>query len=224
MKRIIVFIMGLAIGFNPIHAIEMPGDMATVEALISLHKMMKAEEDNAMEKIAVSFGEQSLVTKGAKKFNNVRTTLDSKLNNAHSYVILAAALSSTANSLYRLIKDYSDFTQAASSTLMKKPMVGWYYTEAMYACSREIKNIKALYTTMAASGINVMKASMDEKLDMLMELKTYIDNMRGIIDNAYTWCSIVAIGGFHHDYIWDILNSEVKDKIAEGVINNWFSV
>lgn len=224
MKRIIVFIMGLAIGYIPIHAIEKPGDMATVEALISLHKMMKAEEDNAMQKIAVSFGEQSLVTKGANKFNDVRTTLDSKLNNVHSYVILAAALSSTANSLYRLIDDYSKFTGSTANTFMKKPMVGWYYTEAMYACSREIKNIKALYTTMAASGVNVMKASMDEKLNMVMELKTYIDNMRGIIDNAYTWCSIVAIGGFHHDYIWDILNSEVKDEIAEGVINNWFSV
>ena len=103
-------------------------------------------------------------------------------------------------------------------------MVGWYYTEAMYACGREIKNIKALYTAMAASGVNVMKASMDEKMNLLLQLKASIDSIRGIIDNAYTWCSIVAIGGFHHDYIWDILNSEVKDKIAEGVINNWFSV
>ena len=226
MRKGIVIFMGLALCSCPIHAeiIEMPSDMATIEALISLHKIMKSEEDKAMEKIAVSFGEQSLVTKGANKFNDVRTTLDSKLNNAYSYVIFAASISSTANSLYRLIKDYTEFTGATASSVMKKPMVAWYYTEAMYACNREIKNIKALYATMTASGLNVMKASMDEKLDLLMQLKTYIDNMRGIIDNAYTWCSIVAIGGFHYDYIWDILNSEVKDKIAEDVINNWFSV
>ena len=225
MKKMFMIIMGLAMFLCPMRAgVELPGDMATIEALISLHKMMKSEEDEAMRKIAVSFGEQSVVTKGAKKFNDVRSTLDSKLNNMHSYVIFAASISSTANSLYRLIKEYSEFTNAATSTVLKKPMVGWYYTEAMYACSREIKNIQALYATMTASGINVMKASMDEKMDMLIQLKTSIDNMRGIIGNANVWCSIVAIGGFHHDYIWDILNSEVTDKIAEGVINNWFSV
>ncbi len=43
--------------------------------------------------------------------------------------------------------------------------------------------------------------------------------MRGIIDSANVWCSLITVGGFRYDYIWDILNSEVTDKIAEGVIN-----
>ena len=208
MKKFLFIIIGFMTWIHPVRAdVELPADLPTIEALISLHKMMKAEEDKAMEKIAVSYGEQSIVTKGAQKFNDARTTLDSKLSNAYSYVLLAATLASTS-----------------TSPFLKKPMVGWYYMEAMYACEREIKNIKALYTTMTASGINVMKASMDEKMNLLFQLKTSIDNMRGIIDNAYTWCSIVAIGGFKHDYIWDILNSEVKDKIAEDIINNWYSV
>ena len=65
-----------------------------------------------------------------------------------------------------------------------------------------------------------MKASMDEKLHLIMELKTSIENMRGIIDGANVWCSIITVGGVRYDYIWDILNSGVTDKIAEGVINN----
>lgn len=225
MKKFLFVIIGLMTWMQPVRAdVELPADLPTIEALISLHKMMKAEEDKAMEKIAVSFGEQSIVTKGAKKFNDARTTLDSKLNNAYSYVLLAATLASTSTSLYQLIRDYAVFTGDAAKTFLKKPMVGWYYMEAMYACEREIKNVKALYTTMTASGINVMKASMDEKMNLLFQLKTSIDTIRGIIDNAYTWCSIVAIGGFKHDYIWDILNSEVKDKIAEEIIINWYSV
>ena len=202
---------------------DLPEDLPTIEALISLHKLMKAEEDDALARIATSFGEQSLVTKGAKLFNDVRTTLDSKLSNAYSYVVLAGAISSTANSLYRLINDYADFTTNMVETVKKKPMVGWYYTEAMFACDREIKGIKLMYATMTAAGMNVMKASMDEKLEMVFELKTRIDKMRGIIDSAALWCSAVAIGDFGHDYIWDSLNSEVLDKIAEGVINNWLS-
>ena len=85
-----MIIMGLAMFLCPRRAgLETPGDMATIEALINLHKVMKSAEDEAMRKIAVSFGEQSVVTMGAKKFNDVRTTLDSKLNNMHSYVIFA---------------------------------------------------------------------------------------------------------------------------------------
>lgn len=223
MKKSIVFIVCLALCFSSVRAevFDLPHDLPTIEALISLHKLVKAEEDDAMARVATSFGEQSLVTKGAKKFNDVRTTLDSKLSNAYSYVVLAGALSSTANSLYRLITDYADFTTNMVETVKKKPMVGWYYTEAMFACDREIKGIKLMFATMSAAGMNVMKASMDEKLEMVFELKTRIDTMRGIIDSASLWCSAVAIGGFGHDYIWDILNSEVLDKIANGVINNW---
>lgn len=223
MKKPIIFIVCLVLCLSSARAetFDLPHDLPTIEALISLHKLVKAEEDDAMARVATSFGEQSLVTKGAKKFNDVRTTLDSKLSNAYSYVVLAGALSSTANSLYRLITDYADFTTNMVETVKKKPMVGWYYTEAMFACDREIKGIKLMFATMSAAGMNVMKASMDEKLEMVFELKTRIDTMRGIIDSASLWCSAVAIGGFGHDYIWDILNSEVLDKIANGVINNW---
>ena len=126
-----------------VHAIDFPNDLPTIEALISLHKAVKSAEDGAMQKVALSYGEQSAITKGAKKFNDVRTTLDTKLNNAYSYVILAASLSSTANSLYQLIREYKDFAQLSTQSATKKPMVAWYFAEANYTCSREIKNIKA---------------------------------------------------------------------------------
>ena len=215
MKRISILLMLAVLGIAESHAIDFPNDLPTIEALIDLHKMIKGAEDGARDKVALSFGEQSMVTKGADKFNDVRTTLDSKLSNGYSYVLLAACLGSTANSMYKLIQEYSEFAQLSAKYTTKKPMVAWYFAEANLACSREIKNIKALYMTMTASGLNVMKASM---------LKSYIDNMLRIIDQAYVWCSIVAVGGFHYDYIWDILNSEVTDEIATGLINQWNKV
>ncbi len=224
MRRIILIMMAFFLIQGKALAIEWPQDFPTIEALISLHKMIKGEEDAARDKIAVSFGEQSLVTKGANKFNDARTTLDSKLSNGYSYVLLAASLSYTASSMYKLIQEYSEFAQLSVQYSTKKPMVAWYFAEANLACSREIKNIKALYLTMTASGLNVMKASMDEKLNLVNSIKTSIDTMRGIIDSAYCWASIVAVGGFHYDYIWDILNSEVTDEIATGLINQWNKV
>ena len=224
MRRIILIMMAFFLIQGKALAIEWPQDFPTIEALISLHKMIKGEEDAARDKIAVSFGEQSMVTKGANKFNDARTTLDSKLSNGYSYVLLAASLSYTVSSMYKLIQEYSEFAQLSVQYSTKKPMVAWYFAEANLACSREIKNIKALYLTMTASGLNVMKASMDEKLNLVNSIKTSIDTMRGIIDSAYCWASIVAVGGFHYDYIWDILNSEVTDEIATGLINQWNKV
>ena len=224
MKRTLLILTAAFVGCGFAHAIEFPKDLPTIEALIDLHKMIKGQEDQAMERVAVSLGEQSMVTKGSQKFNDARTTLDSKLSNGYSYVLLAASLGYTANSMYKLIQEYSEFAQLSAQYSTKKPMVAWYFTEANLACAREIKNIKALYTTMAASGVNVMKASMDEKLNLVNSIKTSIDVMRGIIDSAYCWASIVAVGGFHYDYIWDILNSEVTDEIATGLINQWNKV
>lgn len=202
-------------------AFDWPKDMPTFEALMALHKAVKKDEDQAVARIATSFGEQSLVTKGAKKFNDVRSTLDSRLNNAYSYVVLAGAISSTANSLYMLTKEYKDFTVNTYKYVSKKPFVAWYYTDANVAIAREIKHAQKLYVSVAASGINLMKASMDEKLDLVMTLKNTIDNARRIIDNANLYCYLVTDCGWKPDYIWEILTSSVKDEIVEGVVGKW---
>lgn len=202
-------------------AFDFPKDLPTFEALMALHKAVKKDEDQALARIATSFGEQSLVTKGAEKFNDVRSTLDTKLNNAHSYIVLAAAISSTAGSLYLLTKEYKDFTANTYKYVSKKPFVAWYYTEANVAIAREIKHAQKLYVTVAASGINLMKASMDEKLNLVMTLKDSIENARRIIDNANLYCYLVTDCGWKPDYIWEILTSDVKDEIVSVVIGKW---
>lgn len=202
-------------------AFVIPKDLPTIEALIALHKAVKKDEDQALKRVATSFGEQSLVAKGAIKFNDVRTTLDTKLGNAHSYLVLAGVISSTANSLYQLVKEYKDFTGNTFKHVSKKPFVGWYYADANVAISREISHCYKLYASVAASGINLMKASMDEKLNLVMTLKTSIDRARYIIDNANLYCFLITDCGWKPDYIWEILNSNVKDEIANKVINKW---
>lgn len=202
-------------------AFDWPKDLPTFEALMALHKAVKKDEDQALTRIAASFGEQSLVTKEAEKFNDVRSTLDTRLDNAYSYVVLAAAISSTASSLYLLTKEYKDFTVNTYRHVSEKPFVAWYYTEANAAIAREIRHARKLYAAVAASGINLMKASMDEKMNLVMSLKDTIENARGIIDNANLYCYLVTDCGWKPDYIWEILTSEVKDGIVSAVVNKW---
>ena len=177
-------------------AIDMPKDLPTIEALIALHKAIKKDEDKALQRVATSFGEQSVITKGANKFNDVRTTLDTRLNNAHSYLVLAGAISSSANSLYMLVKEYKDFTSNTFKHVLGKPFVAWYYADANVAISREVKHCYNLYASVAASGINLMKATMDEKLDLVLSLKTSIDRARHIIDNSIVYFLVVRDCGW----------------------------
>ena len=202
-------------------AYVIPKDLPTIEALIALHKAIKKDEDKALQRVAMSFGEQSLITKGADKFNDVRTTLDTRLSNANSYLVLAGAISSTANSLYQRVRDYKNFTTHTFKYVSDKPFVAWYYADANVAIAREIKHCYKLYATVAASGINLMKASMDEKLNLVLTLKTTIDRAHGIIDNANLYCYLVTDCGWKPDYIWEILNSTVKEEIADRIINQW---
>ena len=213
----VIILIAMLLPFKSL-AFDFPKDLPTFEALMALHKAVKKDEDQALARIATSFGEQSLVTKGAEKFNDVRSTLDTRLNNAYSYVVLAAAISSTASSLYLLTKEYKDFTANTYKYVSKKPFVAWYYAEANVAIAREIKHAQKLYATVAASGINLMKASMDEKLNLVMSLKDTIENARRIIDNANLYCYLVTDCGWKPDYIWEILTSDVKDEIVSAVI------
>ncbi len=82
--RIIIYVALSILLSTRSFAFVIPKDLPTIEALIALHKAVKKDEDQALKRVATSFGEQSLVTKGAIKFNDVRTTLDTKLGNAHS--------------------------------------------------------------------------------------------------------------------------------------------
>lgn len=216
----VIILIAMLLPFKSL-AFDFPKDLPTFEALMALHKAVKKDEDQALARIATSFGEQSLVTKGAEKFNDVRSTLDTRLNNVYSYVVLAAAISSTASSLYLLTKEYKDFTANTYKYVSKKPFVAWYYAEANVAIAREIKHAQKLYATVAASGINLMKASMDEKLNLVMSLKDTIENARRIIDNANLYCYLVTDCGWKPDYIWEILTSDVKDVIVSAVIGRW---
>ena len=216
----VIILIAMLLPFKSL-AFDFPKDLPTFEALMALHKAVKKDEDQALARIATSFGEQSLVTKGAEKFNDVRSTLDTRLNNAYSYIVLAAVISSTASSLYLLTKEYKDFTANTYKYVSKKPFVAWYYAEANVAIAREIKHAQKLYATVAASGINLMKASMDEKLNLVMSLKDTRENARRIIDNANLYCYLVTDCGWKPDYIWEILTSDVKDVIVSAVIGRW---
>lgn len=217
----VVGLLGFWLMVGKVQGVILPKDLPTIEALIALHKAIKKEEDEALKLVSVSFGEQSLVTKGTERFFEVRTTLDSKLNNVHSYVLLAASLTTTANALYQLGREYKLFTKNTMKMVKKKPFVAWYFTDASVAVSREMKHCYKLFASMSTSGLGLMKASMAEKLELLLHMRTSIERARGIVDQANLYCFLITNCGWKPDYIWEILNSNVKEGIADKLTEKW---
>ncbi len=221
--RFLVVIGCMLIPFTGRCNVVTPDDLPTHEALIDLHKKIKSDEDAALKRLATSTAIQDMIATGSEKFKTARATLDSKLNNAYSYVMLAAALSTTAASLYQLSTEYADFTVNTYNYVAKKPFVAWYYMNANAAIVREVKHCRNLYMMMAASGLNIWRASMSDKINLVYTLKTSIDRARSILYNANIYCYLIVNTDWHPDYIWEILTSDLKDEIVERLIHEWNS-
>lgn len=198
-----------------------PEDPATLEALIALHKQLKSYEEETVEKVAESYAEQTFIEKAAQKFNDVRSTLDSKLNNVYSYVMLATSVSSTALELYKTIDDYSDYTAFITKYIAKKPFTAFYFAESNVAISKEIKRCKRNIEIFIASGVNIWRASMDDKLSMLFSIKSSIETIRGLIGRGRMFCELMVFGDWQPNYFWEILSSESTKAIADAVINEY---
>jgi hypothetical protein len=219
--RILVLYSMILVGIMEVSAFEYPKDMPTFEALMGLHKKVKANEDEAMANVAASYGEQTTISKITEKYNEYRTTLDTKLNNAYSYIILAGAISTTARGLYDLAEEYKDFTVNTYKYVKKKPFLLWYYGNANNEIAREVKHCYKLYAIFAASGVNVWRATMSEKLELIFTLHDTVSKMRQIIYRANLYCKLMVSGDWKPNYIWEILNSEVTNEIAKAVIAQW---
>lgn len=81
--------------------------------------------------------------------------------------------------------------------------------------------LKKSVALMVASETNILKASLSERIDMIYDIQDQIAVIRGIISQALFWSRCVDIGGFKYDYVWDILNSDVYEGIANDLIGKW---
>lgn len=222
MKKILL-LLSLIVGFSTASraGIVGPDDLPTISVLIELHKKIAKAEDVAVKQVESGYVEQQLSTKNSSKFNDIRTTLNTKLNNAHQWIILAAAISKTTLDVGNATKEYAQFTQLMAKNILRKPQIAWYFAEANYNVSQRVSLLKKSVALLMASESNILKASLNERIDMVYNIQEQVAMIRGIISQALFWSRCVSIGGFKYDYIWDILNGDVYDSIANDLINSW---
>ena len=182
---------------------------------------MAKAEDVAVKQVGTSYGEQQIATNHSSKFNDVRTTLNTKLNNANQWIFLAAAVSKTTLDIGNTTKEYIQFVELTGKNIFRKPQIAWYFAEANYNVSKRVSLLKKSVAMLVASETNILKASLSERIQMICEIQDQIAVIRGIISQALFWSRCVDIGGFKYDYIWDILNSDALEGITNDIIGKW---
>ena len=219
-KFLIVMMMGVTFPYTGWAGI-LPHDMATIEALIDQHKRCMSAEDQSNQQLAANATIKAMVKDVAKKYDDVKSTLDKKSGDALAYLSLAAEMSRCVTNTVKLTKEYSEFTQFATNHVGSDPMIAWYTLEANNKVYKELKNIRKMYLAVAATGTNFFRATNKERMNIIWTLNQSIVNMRDVIQQAYMWCDLLVGGYVHEDHIWEILNSSVLEDIEKTVINEW---
>ena len=198
-----------------------PNDQPTIEALIDQHKRCMSAEDQSNEQLAANATIKAMVKDVAKKYDDVKSTLDKKSGDALAYLSLAAEMSRCVTNTVKLTKEYSEFTEFAANHVGSNPMIAWYSLEANNKVYKELKNIRKMYLAVAATETNFFRATNKERMNIIWTLNQSIINMRNVIQQAYMWCDLLVGGYVHEDHIWEILNSSVLEDIGKTVINGW---
>ena len=219
-KLILIVLMGMAFPYTGLAGI-LPHDLPTIEALIDQHKECMSAEDASNKQLAANASIKAMVKDVAKKYDEVKSTLDKKSGDALAYLSLAAEMSRCVTNTVRLTKEYSEFTRFAAEHAGSKPMVAWYTLEANNKVYKELKNIRQMYLAVVATETKFFRATNKERMNIIWTLNQSIMNMRDVIQQAYMWCDLLVGGYVHEDHIWEILNSTVLEDIGKTVINEW---
>ena len=219
-KLILTVLMGMAFPYTGLAGI-LPHDLPTIEALIDQHKECMSAEDASNKQLAANATIKAMVKDVAKKYDEVKSTLDKKSGDALAYLSLAAEMSRCVTNTVKLTKEYSEFTRFAANHVGSDPMIAWYTLEANNKVYKELKNIRKMYLAVAATGTNFFRATNKERMNIIWTLNQSIVNMRDVIQQVYMWCDLLVGGYVHEDHIWEILNSSVLEDIGKTVINEW---
>ena len=100
-KFLIVMMMGVTFPHTGWAGI-LPHDMATIEALIDQHKRCMSAEDQSNQQLAANATIKAMVKDVAKKYDDVKSTLDKKSGDALAYLSLAAEMSRCVTNTVKL--------------------------------------------------------------------------------------------------------------------------
>ena len=200
-----------------------PGDLPTLEALIALHKEMKKNEDNALTQVTTVTAEQQVTTNISSKISDIKQTLNTRLNDVNSYLMFATTITNTTQKLQYLIKEYENFITVCTPVIKEKPTVSVRYVGTQKQLAEETKRLTKSITTFSATGLNILKASLDEKYKLIYLIDDSIIRMRGILSKNRNYILYTAGRNLWTADVRDIITDPMMKAASEKLIRQWNS-
>ena len=198
-----------------------PDDIATIEALIDAHKKMKKAEELAVLELTTTAGTQEITTKWAAKYNNTRKMLNQRLADVSSYATLLSSIANIGLQLKNLTESYAEFTETTYKRAKKQPFLLLVYTNANIRIEKEIEHIVKSCGDFALFQSNVLKATMEEKRQILGFILMHISSVQLLINKANLTCRSVLATGVKEYHVMDIINSKTNKELMEKIISKW---
>lgn len=198
-------------------------DFPNMELFISLHKKNAAAEKASLRQLETSALLVNQIKKGVEKVKNGRDILATRTKDVTGNAIIWLRVASIGKQLAELTNSFIEYTKEIPRFTEENPMNLWYYTEALNSCYDEAKNLKKRLESLGAAQLDLMHATMDEKLMLINNIEASINTCKLILENAYLYARFPIYEGYTYYFIWDIIDSKTTDAIAHEVINLYVS-
>ena len=198
-----------------------PSDSPTIEALIELHKSMKKDARLQQSNLVMAAGTQSGIKDWSDKINQAKTTLNSKIKDWTAWAYLALPFANMVTDMYSLIDETADFNKRVFKNIEKYPFVVHYYADACSQLGGGIKYMKKVFAKISSNNMNIFKANMKERINMIYMMQGSISRCRHIIHKADFNCRIYMNPGVKTYLFQEIINSNVLKQSADAIIVKW---
>lgn len=196
-----------------------PNDIPTIEALISAHKAMKKAEDIAILDLSSISATHKQTSGFANKYKEAKSMLNQRLADVNSAITLVSSIFSVTLKLKNLMEDYKDFTVITYKNAKRQPFLLLTYTNANKQIVDETKRIAAKCTQFALFQTNVLKATMEEKKQILEFISMNIASVQRIISQATWTCRSLLATGIKEYHVKDLIES--SEDIINKIIGLW---
>lgn len=221
----IIFLFSLLIGFSPLSVkgidFAAPKDIPTIEALIALHKEMKKNEDAALTQVTTVTAQQDLTTDITSRISNIKQIINTKMNTVNTYLILATTITNTTMKMQSLINEYENFMSQCTPIIKEKPFVSVKYANTQKMIAEETKRLYKSIAAFSASGVNLLKASMDEKFKLIYLIDDSVSRMRNVISKNRNYILYTAGRNLWTADVRDIITDNMLQEISDKLIQQW---
>lgn len=198
-----------------------PKDLPTIEALIELHKQMKKQEQSSLTQVATITAEQEVTTDISKKISDIKTTLNKRMSDINSFIVMATTITTTTTKLQKLINEYNDFITEIGPIVVKKPYCSIYYANAHLKLANSVSQLKKQILsfstqTLSLVGLDLYVATAKEKFKMIYKIDSTINQMRYIIHISSNYIKYAGAEYFlKKQYVSNEFKAETSNKLIE---------